>query len=612
MSKNAKEIIKNYLDIKEEKLNFDNYIGSGAAFIVTPVNSGWVFTREILSEDHQLIESSAKEFGKNRILPVTEKLNVLNKELSLEIFKEVGELGFLGVDIPEQYGGMMLDKVTACLVVEGLCTGKNASINVTISAHSGIATLPIVWYGNEEQKQKYLPKMASGEWMGCYALTEPNAGSDAMAGEMTAKLNDDKTHYILNGQKIYITNGSWSDVCVTFAKVDGAKYTAFIVDKDCKGWSVGEEEHKMGIKGSSTTTLFFEDCMVPVENVLGKVGQGGPIAFNGLYVGRYKLGAASSAGSKGAIQDALKFANDRKQFNRPISKFGMLQKKFADMVIRSWEADSVVYMTAGSIDKSLENISCDDDKYFEILQKSIEDHAIEASISKIIGSEALWKNVDDGVQILGGAGFIEEYGFAVTYRDERINRIFEGTNEINRLIIGGYTLKKSILEELPIRNMMSRYKNDSWVNLVQIDNSDMKESCNIIEFCRTALLFTLNELILKYGQDFKNEQWVLEPFADMVISLSIMDTGFKRVKALNTDTEKYKNMLTVMNASVFNRYNEFVTNCRIVLRNLDEKDKKRLSLFNDRLNELEVRHDIIKLKQDIIDVLYVKKEYYLD
>jgi len=612
MSKTSSEMINEYLDIKEEKLNHDDYIGVGSAFIVTPVDSGQVFTRENLSEDHQLIESSAKEFGNNRILPVTEKLNVLNKELSLEIFKEVGELGFLGVDIPEEYGGMMLDKVTACLVVEGLCTGKNASINVTISAHSGIATLPIVWYGNEEQKKKYLPKMASGEWMGCYALTEPNAGSDAMAGEMTARLNDEKTHYILNGQKIYITNGSWSDVCVTFAKVDGGKYTAFIVDNDCDGWSVGEEEHKMGIKGSSTTTLFFQDCMVPVKNVLGKVGQGGPIAFNGLYVGRYKLGAASSAGSKGAIVEALKFANEREQFNRPISNFGMLQKKFADMVIRSWEADTVVYMTAGSIDNSLEKVSHDDVKYFDILQKSIEDHAIEASISKIVGSEALWKNVDDGVQILGGAGFIEEYGFAVMYRDERINRIFEGTNEINRLIIGGYTLKKSILEELPIRNVINRCKTDNWSNELEMNNNDLQEASNVIEFCRTSLLYTLNELILKYGQDFKNEQWVLEPFADMVICLSIMDTGFKRVRQLDNSTEKYKNMLTVMNASICNRYNEFVNHCRIVLRNIDNKERSLLGLFEDRLKDLEFNQDLISLKQAIVEVLYNKKEYYLD
>ncbi len=611
MKNSSNTILEEYSNIKEDKLNYDDYVGKGAAFIVTPVNEGWIFSRENLSEDHELIEASAKEFGVKRILPVNDELNKLNKDLTLDIFREVGELGFLGIDIPEEYDGSMLDKVTACLVIEGLCSGKNASINVTISAHSGIATLPIVWYGNEDQKKKYLPKMASGEWMGCYALTEPNAGSDAMAGEMSAKLNDEKTHYLLNGQKIYITNGSWSDVCVTFAKVDGAKYTAFIVDKDCPGWSTGEEEHKLGIKGSSTTTLYFEDCKVPVENVLGKVGQGGAIAFNGLYVGRYKLGAATSAGAKNAIKEALDFANDREQFNRSISKFGMLQKKFADMVIRAWEADTIVYMTAGSIDKFLNDVPYDDN-YFDVLQKSIEDHAIEASIAKIVGSEALWKNVDDGVQILGGAGYIEEYGFAVLYRDERINRIFEGTNEVNRLIIGGYTLKKSILEELPIRNMISQCKTTSWVNRVEMENVELQESCNVVEFARSAVLFTLDELILKYGQDFKNEQWVLEPFADMVICLSLMDTGFKRVRQLDVNSEKYKNMKFVMDASVYLRFSELINHCKDIIRNIDRSGSPLMQKLNNELNDLVIEKDIISLKQEIANVLYNKKEYFLD
>ncbi len=611
MKNRSNVILEEYDNIKEDKLNYDDYVGKGAAFIVTPTNAGQIFSRENLSEDHELIESSAKEFGVKRILPVNEELNKLNKDLTFDIFREVGELGFLGIDIPEEYGGSMLDKVTACLVIEGLCSGKNASINVTISAHSGIATLPIVWYGNEDQKKKYLPKMASGEWMGCYALTEPNAGSDAMAGEMSARLNDEKTHYLLNGQKIYITNGSWSDVCVTFAKVDGGKYTAFIVDKDCPGWSTGEEEHKMGIKGSSTTTLYFEDCKVPVENVLGKVGQGGAIAFNGLYVGRYKLGAATAAGSKSAIKEALDFANDREQFNRSISKFGMLQKKFADMVIRAWEADTIVYMTAGSIDKFLNNVP-HDEKYFDVLQKSIEDHAIEASIAKIIGSEALWKNVDDGVQILGGAGYIEEYGFAVLYRDERINRIFEGTNEVNRLIIGGYTLKKSILEELPIRNMINQCKTTSWVNRVEMDNVELQESCNIVEFSRSAVLFTLDELILKYGQDFKNEQWVLEPFADMVICLSLMDTGFKRVRQLDVNSEKYKNMKLVMDACVYLRFSELINHSKDIIRNIDRSGSPLMQKLNNELNDLVIEKDIISLKQEIANVLYNKKEYFLD
>ena len=608
------------MEVKEEKfdytkivsnIDFDGLYGLGGSFLVSPLQKSKTFSKEMFSEDQKMFADAAYDYATTRMKPLKDKLSTLNKDLTLEIFKELGEMGFLGVDMPEKYGGSNLDKTTAAIVVDYLAFSECGSIMVTLGAHSGIGALPIVWYGNEQQKEKYLPKIASGEWLACFALTEPNAGSDAMNGETTAYLNEEKTHYILNGQKIWITNGSWAQSCIAFAKVDG-KMTAFIVDKECDGWVIGAEEKKMGIKGSSTVTMYFENCKVPIENLLGSVGEGGHIALNCLYAGRWKLGFSSSAGSMSSINGSYNFAKERKQFSRSILKFDMIKNKFANMIVRTWESDTVNYATTGSIDHSISKLDDSDKDYYVKMQKITEDHAIEASISKVVGSEALAYCADEGVQIFGGSGFCEEYPAAGVYRDERINRIFEGTNEINRLIIGGYTLKKSILEELPIRNMMSRYKNDSWVNLVQIDNSDMKESCNIIEFCRTALLFTLNELILKYGQDFKNEQWVLEPFADMVICLSIMDTGFKRVKALNTDTEKYKNMLTVMNASVFNRYNEFVTNCRNVLRNLDEKDKKRLSLFNDRLNELEVRHDIIKLKQDIIDVLYVKKEYYLD
>lgn len=608
------KISKNgHFKLPDFNINFDKYAGRGGAFIITPVNTGTVFTREKFSEEHSLFASTAIEFGINRILPVFNELNVLNKELSLEIFKECGKLGFLGVDIPEEYGGLMLDKVTSCLVTSGLASGRNASINVTISAHSGIATLPIVWYGNEEQKKKYLPKLASGEWMSSYALTEPEAGSDAMAGQMTAKLNDAGTHYILNGQKIFITNGSWCEVCITFAKVDGSKYTSFIIDKSCKGWIIGEEEHKLGIKGSSTTTMYFENCEVPIENVLGEVGEGGAIAFNGLYVGRLKLGASCSAGAKLAIAGALEFANERKQFNRPIAKFGMLQKKFAEMVVRSWEGDTIVYMTAGSIDLKLENESHEDPEYFDTLQKVIEDHGIEASVTKIIGSVALWRNIDEGIQILGGVGFIEEYPFAAMYRDERVNRIFEGTNEINRLIIGGTTLKKAILEEIPIRDMI-RERKANWNPGIDLANEFIRKEAEVTEFSRSMLLYVLNELILKYGQDLKNEQWLLEPLANMVISLAVMDTGFKRVRDLESGSTKLNLMTPVMKLSVGNQYQQLVSEGKNILALLDYEDKNnnRVEFLNSRLSTLGYEPDIIGLKRLVVEDLYKHKKYYLD
>ena len=477
-------------------INYEKLQGRGGAFLVTPVDTGKVFSREQFSEDHKMFEQTAMEYGETRLMDLREDLNVLNKDLSLEIFKEMGELGFLGVDVPEEFGGLALDKTTSSIIVDALTSGRNASILVTASAHSGIGMLPIIWYGNAEQKAKYLPKMTSGEWMGCYALTESGAGSDALSGATTAKLNDEGTHYLLNGTKIFVTNGGWADVAVTFASVNG-KYTAFILDKTCEGWVVGEEEKKMGIKGSSTVTFYYENCKVPVENVLGQVGDGGPIAFNVLYVGRYKLGVTTGGGSKFVLNGALEYANEREQFNRSIKNFGMIQRKFANMVTRVWESESINYMITGSIDHTLATADKSADDYFETVQKTIEDHGIEASISKIVGSETLAYIVDEGVQIFGGNGFIEEYPMACAYRDERINRIFEGTNEINRLIIGGTVMIKAILEEIPIRDTIN-HRMENWIPELNLSADEpLLDEARVIEFCRSFTLFCLHESILK-------------------------------------------------------------------------------------------------------------------
>jgi alkylation response protein AidB-like acyl-CoA dehydrogenase len=604
--------IQDELLFSASPVTVDKVTGRGGAFLVTSVDKGKVFCREQFSEDHKMFESAAKDFALNRILPIHKELNVFNKELSIEIFKEMGELGFLGVDAPEEFAGLGLDKTTSCIVADRLSEGRSASIMVTASAHTGIASLPIIWYGNKAQKEKYLTKMATGEYMACYSLTEPGAGSDALSGKTTATLSEDGKHYLLNGQKIYVTNGAWADVCVTFANVEG-KYTAFILDKDCDGWVVGAEEKKMGIKGSSTTTFFFENCKVPVENVLGKVGQGGPIAFNVLYVGRYKLGVTTAAGSKYTLNAALDYANEREQFSRPISEFGMIQNKFANMIVRAWEADSVNYMTSGSIDAQLENCDKSAGDYYVNVQKAIEDHGVEASICKILGSDALAYNVDEGVQILGGAGFIEEYGMAGMYRDERINRIFEGTNEINRTIISGYTLKKAIMEEMPLRDLILD-RSENWIPVINIsDDEPLKREAEVVEFTRSAMAFTLNELILKYGQDLKNEQWLLEPFADLVISLSVMDTCFKRYNQLETGKHKDE-VREVFLLSITDQL-DIVKNRSIdILGYLDsiENNTEKLDTFNSWLLKLNYSSDRIRLKKAVTSSLFKYNKYYLD
>ena len=588
----------------------DKLDGKGGAFLVIPCCKGEVFSREKFSEEHKMFEQAALDFAKNEIKPECKNLNKMNKELSLDLFKKVGELGFLGIDIPEQFGGIDLDKTSACIILDALSSGRSASFMVTVSAHTGIGTLPIIWYGNESQKEKYLPKIASGEYLSCYALTEPSAGSDALAGTTTAKLSADEKHYILNGQKIYCTNGSWADVCITFAKVED-KYTAFILDKDCEGWNLGGEEDKMGIKGSSTATFFFENCKVPVENVLGNIGDGGPIAFNVLYAGRYKLGATTSAGAKFTIDAALDFAKDRFQFDKSIKEFDMIKNKFAEMTVKAFESDSIVYMTTGSIDSAIEKIDKDNDDYYALLQKTIEDHAIEASACKVLCSENLAYIVDELVQIMGGAGFIEEYDAACLYRDERINRIFEGTNEINRLIIGGYTLKKSIIEELPIRDLI-KDRDSNWIPEYDASHVLGVES-QVVEFCRSAFAHTLNGAINIFGQDLKNKQWILEPLADIIISLCVMDTCYKRYHNIN-DEEHKSNVADILHLSIANHYSIIIENSKVILAYLDDLNGNSLLLeeLNSWILKLNYSPNTLKYKEIIVDTLYKHEKYYLD
>ena len=597
-----------------KKPNFSNLKGRGGNFLVTPLDQGSVFSKEMFTEDQKMFADAAYEYATTRMLPLKEDLKVLNKDLTMEILKEWGEMGFLGVDVPEEYGGADLDKTTAAIVVDYLAFSECSSIMVTLGAHTGIGTLPIIWYGNEDQKKKYLPKITSGKYLSCYALTEPNAGSDAMNGESTAYLNEEKTHYILNGQKIYITNGSWADICITFAKVNG-KMTGFILDKECPGWVIGAEEKKMGIKGSSTSTIFFEDCKVPVENLLGKVGEGGHIALNVLYAGRWKLGFSSAAGCKTSMKVSYDFAIERKQFSRSIKQFDMIKNKFARMIVRTWESDTVNYATTGSIDSSIEKLDKKDANYFANMQKIIEDHAIEASICKVLGSEALAFCADEAVQIFGGAGFIEEYPAAALYRDERINRIFEGTNEINRLLISSIFLKKAILEELPVRDIIYFRADDMLPKQDIASNDIMSKEVNLVEYSRSLMLSTLNNLISVYGQDMKNKQWILEPFADIVISFSVMYMGMLRYTQLDESNHK-SNTVPVLKYSINRHFKKLYRNVidvnNFILEQLDEYNKTYYDDLLNKFDEIDYKCNSIKLKQEICREFYIQGKYYLD
>jgi len=376
---------------------------------------------------------------------------------------------------------------------------------------------------------------------------------------------------------------------------------------------VGEEEKKLGIKGSSTVTFFYEDCKVPIENVLGKVGEGAAIAFNVLYVGRYKLGVTTSAGAKYVVDASLEYASERQQFNRSIKEFGMLRKKFANMVTRAWEADSINYMITGSIDHTLSPIDKTSETYFESVQKVIEDHGIEASISKVVGSEALAYNVDEGVQIYGGAGFIEEYPMASIYRDERINRIFEGTNEINRLIIGNTVLKKSILEEIPIRDMIAQRAINWLPDLNLPSDESLVAEARAVEYSRSLVLYCLHESILKYGQDLKNEQWIIEPLANMVIEVSVMDTCYKRYMQIEDGQHKDETRDVLM-LSVADQFQACHKNGLDIIEELfpgDERTEK-ITLINEWYNKTGYLPRRIEYQKRIADTLYKHNKYYLD
>ena len=393
------------------------------------------------------------------------------------------------------------------------------------------------------------------------------------------------------------------------------KMTSFIVDKKCPGWVVGAEEKKMGIKGSSTTTLFFEDCKVPVENLLGDVGQGGHVALNVLYAGRWKLGFSSAAGCKTGMKTAYDFAHERKQFSRSIANFDMIKNKFAKMIVKTWESDTINYATTGSIDFSVSKLDKTDSNYFSSVQKIIEDHAIEASVCKVLGSEALAFCADEGVQIFGGAGFIEEYPVAAYYRDERINRIFEGTNEINRLLISSIFLKKAILEELPIRDVIFDRTNGFDDHLDFSDDHELSKEINLIEYSRSLMLFTLNNLINVYGQDLKNEQWALEPLADVVISFSVMFMGYLRYVNLKEGEYKQKT-LPILKYSLDRHFNKLFGKVKdinaLITNKLDSNSMKQFDELIKSYDDLNYFCNSINLKKTICDEFYKHGKYYLD
>lgn len=503
---------------------------SGGNFLVNPITEAFVFSREDFTEEHREIYAMVKEFDIERILAQKDEIEKFDKELSLSLIKEMGELGLLGIDIPEKYGGMELDKVTSAIVAEALV--YSPSFAVTWSVQTGIGSLPIVWFGTPEQKAKYLPKIVTGEIICAYGLTEPSAGSDALAGKTTAILSEDGKHYLLNGEKIFITNGGWADVFIIFAQVDGNKFSAFIVDRNTEGFSIGAEEKKMGMKGSSTTSLVFQNAKVPAENLLYKVGKGATIAFNVLNVGRFKLGASAVGGSKNVIKAAAEYANERRAFGKPIAQFDAIIKKIANMTVRTFAADSMVYRTIGLFQKEIDALDKSDPDYYIQSAETMEKYAIETSMVKVYGSETSHFVINEGLQIFGGYGYLEEFHLASAYRDDRINQIWEGTNEINRQIITGYMMKKALMDELPIRDAISTI--DHFMSNSKLENNSgpLAKECETIETGKRLALYIFNEALNKFGQDLKHEQQITEMLADIFTDLYTAESTVVRAQKI--------------------------------------------------------------------------------
>jgi alkylation response protein AidB-like acyl-CoA dehydrogenase len=522
----------------------------GGSFLVDELTPDQMFVPEDLTEEQQMIAKTTQDYIQNEVLPHMETLEKQDLELTKKLLRKAGDLGLLGADVPEAYGGLGLDKISSSLITEKFALAR--SFSLSYGAHVGIGSLPIVLFGTHEQKQKYLPDLATGKKFAAYALTEPGSGSDALGAKTTAKLNEAGTHYILNGEKQWITNSGFADVFVVYAKVDGDKFTAFIVEREFPGVSTGAEEKKMGIKASSTRTLILEDVPVPVENVLGEIGKGHKIAFNILNIGRYKLAVGCVGAAKRVLEVAVRYANGRKQFNTPISSFTLIQNKLANMAIQTYAAESSVYRTVGLFRDRMDNLTEEEINDGAKVAEAIAEYAIECSLNKVFASEALDYIVDEAVQIHGGYGYMQEYEVEGAYRDSRINRIFEGTNEINRLLVPSQILRKTMKGDLPLLQKAQTLQEELLMLMPEEPgDAPLDQERYLLKNAKKVFLMVAGLGVQKFGKNLEHEQELLANVADIVSNIYAMESVITRTQKAIDKTGLEKNQQKLLMTEVF-------------------------------------------------------------
>ncbi|WP_079478325.1 acyl-CoA dehydrogenase family protein [Halobacillus salinus] len=582
----------------------------GGGFIVEDLEAKDVITPEDFTDEHLMIAKTAEDFVLGEVVPKIENLENHEFEHSVSLLKKAGELGLLGADVPEEYGGLQLDKISSSLITEKF--SRAGGFSVTHGAHVGIGSLPIVFFGNDDQKKKYLPALATGEKLAAYALTEPGSGSDALGAKTTAKLNEAGTHYVLNGEKQWITNSAFADVFVVYAKIDGDKFTAFIVERDYQGVSTGPEEKKMGIKSSSTRTLILEDAEVPVENVLGEIGRGHVIAFNILNVGRYKLAIGGVGGAKRAVELSVKYAKERKQFKTPIASFPLIQEKMASVAANTYANESAVYRTVGLFEQSMGKLTDEQLKDGAAVAKVIAEYAIECSLNKVFGTELLDFAADEAVQIHGGYGFMAEYEVERMYRDSRINRIFEGTNEINRMIVPGTLLKKAMKGELPLLQKAQALQEEIMTMMPEEPGIEaLEQEKYLLKNAKKIGLLAAGLAAQKFGEKLESEQEILVNIADIVGEIYNMESAVLRTeKAMNAKGEE-KNQQKLLYTQVYvqEAFNRIEAHAKETLIAAESGDSLRMMLGALRKLTRHTPINVITKKREIAANLIEAEKY---